>query len=177
VTSVHDTPEIIDIRTVRPPVTIVGVFPTGRGARAAARMLERAGFPPDRIGIVAGNVRQAREVAGSYSREGALAGAVVGALLALAFMNVGGETVRLNALAFVFGAPVLVVGFAAIGWLAGRARVFKKDEYEELEEHVEHGEILVSVVCDTAEGVELARATLERAGATEIRVEPTDEAF
>ena len=51
----------------------------------------------------------------------------------------------------------LVVAFGAIGWLAGRARVFKQDEYEEFEEHVEQGEVLLSVVCSTEDGAEQAR--------------------
>jgi heat induced stress protein YflT len=157
-------------------LTVVGVFTSGTAAREAARRLERAGFPPDRIGIVAGNVRQAREVAGSYSPQGALAGALLGALLVAAFVIFGGEMVRQNPFSVVLGGVVLVVAFTAIGWLAGRARVFKEGEYEEFEAHVEQGDVLVSVVCETGDGVEGARAMLERAGASEIRVERSGEA-
>ena len=94
---------------------------------------------------------------------------MVGALLAVAFVVFGGESVRQNPVAIVLGGTALVVAFAAIGWLAGRARVFKQDEYEEFEDHVEHGEVLLSVVCSTEDGAEQARVMLERAGATDIR--------
>lgn len=173
---IQDTDEIIDTRTLTDAVTVVGAFSSGAAARDAARKLERAGFAPDRIGIVAGNVRQAREMAGSYSPQGALAGAMLGALLAVAYVIFGGESVRQNPVGIVLGGVALVAAFAAIGWLAGRARLFKQDEYEEFEEHVEQGEVLMSVVCSTENGAEQARVMLERAGATEIRVEKSAEA-
>jgi hypothetical protein len=173
---INDTDDVIDTRTLTNAVTIVGAFSSGTAASEAAGELERAGFAPDRIGIVAGNVRQAREMAGSYSPQGALGGAVLGALLAVAFVIFGGESVRQNPVAIVLGGTALVVAFAAIGWLAGRARVFKEDQYEDFEEHVEHGEVLLSVVCSTEDGAEQARVMLERAGATEIRVEKGSEA-
>jgi hypothetical protein len=173
---INDTDDVIDTRTLVDAVTIVGAFPSGTAASDAARKLERAGFAPDRIGIVAGNVRQAREMAGSYSPQGALAGAMLGALLAVAFVIFGGESVRQNPVAIVLGGMALVVAFGAIGWLAGRARVFKQDEYEEFEEHVEDGEVLLSVVCSTEDGAEQARVMLERGGARDIKVEKGSEA-
>jgi hypothetical protein len=173
---IDDTDEIIDTRTLTDAVTVVGVFTSGSAASQAARALERAGFAPDRIGIVSGNVRQAREMAGSYSPQGALAGAMLGAILTVAYVVFGGEAVRQNPFGVVLGGTALVVAFAAIGWLAGRARVLKQDEYEEYEEHAEHGEVLLSVVCGTKNGAEQAQAMLERAGATEIRVQPSSEA-
>src|SRR3990170_1989839 len=175
VARINDTDDVIYPRTLTKGVTIVGVFTSGTAASEAARELERAGFAPDRIGIVAGNVRQAREMAGSYSPQGALAGAMLGALLAVAYVIFGGESVRQNPLAIVLGGGALVVAFAAIGWLAGRARVLKQGEYEEFEDHVEHGETLMSVVCSTDDGAEQARLILQRAGAAEIRVERSGE--
>ena len=176
VARINDTDDVIDTRTLTDAVTIVGAFSSGSAAAQAARKLERAGFAPDRVGIVAGNVRQAREMAGSYSPQGALGGALLGVVLAVAFVIVGGESVRQNPVAIVLGGSALVVAFAAIGWLAGRARLFKEDQYEEFEDHVEHGEVLLSVVCSTEDGAEQARVMLERAGATEIRVEKGSEA-
>jgi hypothetical protein len=175
VARIEDTDDVIDTRTLTGATTIVGVFTGGTAAREAARTLERAGFAPDRIGVVAGNVRQAREMAGSYSPQGALAGAMLGAFLAVAYVIFGGESVRQNPVAIVLGGTALVVAFTSIGWLAGRARVFKQDEYAEFEDRVEHGEVLLSVVCSTEGGGEQARVTLERAGATEIRVEKSGE--
>jgi hypothetical protein len=162
-----------------PPVkaqTVVGVFRSEVAAREAMRMLETAGMPPDRIGIVMGNVRQAREVAGSYSPQGAFIGALVGALLVASYLAFGGETVRQNTVAVVIGGVPIIGGLAFIGWLAGRARVFKDEEYEKLEDDVEKGEILISVVCDTPEGADVARATLERAHAEDVRLEDTADA-
>jgi len=176
VARINDTDDVIDTRTLTKGVTIVGVFTSGTAASEAARKLERAGFAPDRIGIVAGNVRQAREMAGSYSPQGALAGALLGALLAVAFVVFGGESVQQNPVAIVLGGTALVVAFGAIGWLAGRARVFKQDQYEEFEDHAEHGDVLLSVVCSTENGAEQGRVMLERAGATEVRVEKSSEA-
>jgi hypothetical protein len=169
VAHIQDTDEIVDIRTLTDAVTVVGVFNSRTAAGEATRKLERAGFAPDRIGIVAGNVRQAREVAGSYSPQGALAGVMLGALLTAAYIVLGGESVRQNSGSIAIGGVVLLVAFTAIGWLAGRARLFKQEEYEEFEDHVEHGEVLLSVVCDTEDGADQAQVILERAGATEIR--------
>lgn len=174
--SINDTDDVIDTRTLTDAVTIVGVFPSDAKAREATSMLERAGFAPDRIGIVSDNVRQAREMAGSYSPQGALAGAMLGAILAVAYVIFGGDTVRQNPVGIVLGGGALVVAFAAIGWLAGRARVLKQDQYEEFEDHVEQGDVLLSVVCSTENGAEQARAIMTRAGVTEIRGEPSSEA-
>lgn len=173
---INDTDDIVDTRTLTDAVTIVGVFPSDAKAREATSTLERAGFAPDRIGIVSDNVRQAREMAGSYSPQGALAGAMLGAILAVAYVIFGGDAVRQNPVGIVLGGGALIVAFAAIGWLAGRARVLKQDQYEEFEDHVQQGEVLLSVVCSTANGAQQARAMMKRAGATEIRGEPSSEA-
>lgn len=173
---IEDTDDIVDTRTLTDAVTVVGVFPSDAKAREATSMLERAGFAPDRIGIVSDNVRQAREMAGSYSPQGALAGAMLGAILAVAYVIFGGEAVRQNPVGIILGGGALIVAFAAIGWLAGRARVLKRDQYEEFEDHVEQGDVLLSVVCSTENGAQQARTMMKRAGATEIRGEPSSEA-
>jgi hypothetical protein len=175
-TRIEDTDEITDTRTLTGAVTIVGVFNSGSAAREAAQALERSGFPPDRVGIVDENVRNAREVAGSFSPQGALAGAMLGALLAAAFVVFGGDSVRQNPGSIILGGVVLIVAFTAIGWLAGRARVFKKDEYARFENAVEVGETLVSVVCETKDGAQQARGILQRSGAVAIRGEDSGEA-
>lgn len=155
--------------------TIVGVFDTEVAARAAIAALERAGMPPDRIGIVADNIRQAREVAGSYSPQGALAGAMLGALLVAGYVVFGGETVRANPVAVGLGGFAIIGGLAFIGWLAGRARVFKANEFEDVEDDVAEGDVLVSVVCDTPDGADTTRAMLERSGAREVKVKESAE--
>jgi hypothetical protein len=132
-------------------------------------------MPPDRVGIVVGNIRQAREPRGSYSPQGALVGALVGFCLTLVYVVFGGDTVRQSPFAMVIGGFILVVGLGFIGWLAGRARLFKQDQYAELEDDVASGETLVSVSCETPDGADETRAVLERAGAREVRYEGADE--
>lgn len=165
-----------DARVLIEGQTVVGVFRSERAAHDAVQLLERAGLTPDRIGVVKGNVRQAREVAGAYSARGALIGAIVGALLVVGLVALGGEALRQNAVGTVAGGLILVLGLAFIGLLAGRARLFKEDEYAELEDDVAEGEILVSVLSDTPDGADVARRVLERAHAADVRMEGTAEA-
>jgi hypothetical protein len=169
-TKVADTSAMVGAQT------IVGVFDREADARKAVQSLERAGMPPDRIGFVTGNVRQAREVAGSYSPQGALAGAMIGALLAAAYVVFGGEQIRQNPVAIALGAFAIIGGLTFIGWLAGRARVFKKEEYEHFEDEAAEGEILVSVVCETEDGATATQGIFRRAAAREVRVEDSAEA-
>ena len=165
----------MDTETAVGSRTVVGVFATEVAARKAMLTLERAGMPPDRIGVVEANVRQAREVAGSYSPQGALVGALIGVLLVGVYVVFGGEPIRQNPIGVALGGFAIIGGLVAIGWLAGRARVFKEDEYEGLEDDSAAGETIVSVVCDTPDGVDQTRAIIERAGATEVRIEGTGE--
>jgi hypothetical protein len=164
-----------DAKTIAAGQTITGAFATEAAARGAVQRLERAGMPPDRIGVISGNVRQAREVAGSYSPQGAIVGAIVGVVVVVAFLVFGGEPVRQNAVSAGLGAIAIIVGLAFIGWLAGRARLFKQDEAAEREDEVASGDVLVTVVCDTLDGADQTRAILERAGATDLRVENSAE--
>ena len=166
--------KLADASTVTGSHTLNAVFDHVEDARAAVLALERAGMPPDRVGLVTENIRQAREVAGSYSPQGAIIGAIVGILLMAGYVVFGGEQMR-NPLAIAMGGFAIVGGLAAIGWLAGRARLFKQDRYEHFEDESAMGEILVSVVCDTPEGADTTRAMLERAGAREVRVEESGE--
>ncbi len=161
---IDDTDDVVDTRTLTGAVTVVGVFSSGTAARAATRALEVSGFPADRVGIVDDNVRNAREVAGSFSPQGALAGAMLGALLTAATGSIA------------LGGVVLVIAFTAVGWLAGRARVFKKSEYAAFENAVDAGETLVTVVCESEGGADRARAILERSGAVAVQREESGEA-
>ena len=150
---------------------IVGAFERHDDALAAVHRLQSEGMPADRIDLVSANIRQAREPMGSYSPWGAIAGGVVGLALTLLYIVLGGDTVRSSAFAIVIGGFVLVVGLGFIGMLAGRARLFKQDQYAPLEDDVAMGETLVSVSCETSDGADETRAVLERAGAREVRFE------
>ena len=155
--------------------SLVAAFRNHEAAVAAATALDAAGIPPDRVGIVAENVRQAREAAGSFSLAGAIGGAIFGVVLAVAFVIAGGETMRQNVVAIVLGALALVVAFTAIGTLVGRAKLFQSRDYERYERAVDRGEALVTV-SGSPELLERARRVLEERGALRFRREATGEA-
>jgi hypothetical protein len=156
--------------------SLVAAFHDHEAAVTAATALDAAGIPPDDVGVVAGNVRQAREAAGSFSAAGVIGGAVVGALIAVIFVIAGGETMRQNLVAIVLGAPALIFAFAAIGALAGRARLFQSDEYERYEDAVDRGGALVTV-SGPPELLAKARRIREERGALRFRREATGEAI
>jgi len=156
--------------------SLVAAFPDREAAVAAATALDAAGIPPEHVGVVAENVRQAREAAGSFSAAGAIAGAVVGAVIAVIFVVAGGDVMRQNLVAIVLGAPALIFAFAAIGALAGRARLFQSDEYGRFENAVDRGEALVTV-SGPPELLSKARRILEEHGALRFRREATGEAI
>jgi len=156
--------------------SLVAAFRDQESAVQAATALDAAGIPPDHVGVVAENVRQAREAAGSFSAAGAIVGAIVGALLALGFVIVGGDEIRQNLVAIVIGAPILVFAFAAIGALAGRAKLFQSRKYVSYERAVERGEVLVTV-SGSPELLQRSRRILEQHGALRFRHEQTGEAI
>ena len=156
--------------------SLVAAFHDHNAAVKAATALDAAGIPPDHVGVVAENVRQAREAAGSFSPAGAIGGAVVGALIAVAFVVAGGDAMRQNLVAIVLGAPALILAFAAIGALVGRARLFQSDEYARFENAVDRGEALVTV-SGQPELLAKARGILEEHGALRFRREATGEAI
>ena len=156
--------------------SLVAAFRDQESAVQAATALDAAGIPPDHVGVVAENVRQAREAAGSFSAAGAIVGAIVGAVLALVFVMVGGDEIRQNLVAIVIGAPILVFAFAAIGALAGRAKLFQSRKYVSYERAVERGEVLVTV-SGSPELLQRSRRILEQHGALRFRHEQTGEAI
>jgi hypothetical protein len=156
--------------------SLVAAFRDHDAAVAAATALDSAGIPPDHVGVVAENVRQAREAAGSFSAAGAIAGAIIGALVAVAFVIAGGDAMRQNLVAIVLGAPALIFAFAGIGALVGRAKLFQSREYERYERAVDRGEALVTV-SGSPELLERARRILEDHGALRFRREATGEAI
>src|SRR5438477_12109970 len=156
--------------------SLVAAFRDHATAVHAATALDAAGIPPDHVGVVAENVRQAREAAGSFSAAGAIVGAVVGAIVAVVFVIAGGDEMRQNVVAIMLGAPALILAFGAIGALAGRAKVFRRKDYALYEGRVESGQALVSVSGKRDE-LRRAIAVLKERGATTIRLEETGEAL
>jgi hypothetical protein len=165
-----------DIKQELAERSLVAAFADHDAAVAAAAALDSAGIPPDHVGVVAENVRQAREAAGSFSAGGAIAGAIVGALVAVVFVIAGGDAMRQNLIAIVLGAPALIFAFAGIGALVGRAKLFQRREYETFERSVERGEALVTV-SGTPELLGRARPILQKHGALRFRREGSGEAI
>ncbi|MGH2378236.1 MAG: hypothetical protein ACRDGT_07140 [Candidatus Limnocylindria bacterium] len=153
---------------------VVGVFDDGRSARAAVRFLEHAGFGPDVISVISGNIRQAREMSGSRSIPGAAVGTGLAVLLFAALLVVGPPEMRSDPVALVLGLVVLVTAGVGIGALAGRSRIFVADHAERYEDAVEEGETLVAVHVDE-EQHDRARRLLREAGAVNVREEETIE--
>jgi len=154
-------------------VTVVGVFKHDEAAQSALRQLDDAGFPADRVGIVAGNVRQAREVAGSFSPRVAIIGAIIGALVGLGLGLASGMSVNTVAVTPLGMIMFAIVG-AFIGGLAGRGKALRSHDYEKYERVVDQGDALVTIRCAEGEQ-ERARTALTGAGATAVRVEGTAE--
>jgi len=155
-------------------MSVVGVFRDEDAARAALHRLDLAGFAPDSVSVVANNVRQAREAAGSFSLTGALVGAIVGVLAGFGFVLLGGDVMRESGAAVVLGILPLVGAGAFIGVLAGRARLFKQREYGRLESAVDRGDALVTIRCDHEECLR-ATSALREVGAIQVRDEDTAE--
>lgn len=154
---------------------VVGVFADDHAARAAVRLLEHAGFQPDHIAVVSEDVRRAREVSGSRSAQGAIAGGLAGLALFAAFVLLGGPVMWSNWVAILLGSIGFVAAGVAIGALAGRGRLFVAERGERYEDAVEAGETLISVHASSDER-ERARGLLRDAGAVSLREEGTVEA-
>src|SRR5207302_2601771 len=84
--------------------------------------------------------------------------------------------IRQNLVAIVIGAPILVFAFAAIGALAGRAKLFQSRKYVSYERAVERGEVLVTI-SGSPELLQRSRRILEQHGALRFRHEETGEAI
>ena len=154
-------------------VTVVGVFRNDDAAKAALQKMDAAGFPPDRVGVVANNVRQAREVGGSFSPAAAVIGAIVGGLVGLGFGLATGMSVN-SAVATVGGVIMFAIIGAFIGALAGRGKGLKAHDTDKYQDAVDMGDALVTIRC-APDQQDQARRALQTAGATAVRVEGTPE--
>jgi hypothetical protein len=154
---------------------VVGEFADARSAREAVRSLEQAGFDPDDVAVITGNPRQARELSGSRSPQGASVGLVIGLLVFGAFIALGGPVMWSNPVALALGLAGFAGAGLVIGWLAGRARIFVVDRAARYETAEDIGDRLVSVSVPDRER-DRARQALRSAGAVRIREEGTVEA-
>lgn len=148
-------------------VTVVGEFPDHERAKAAPARVQAAGFAADDVAIT-DDPRRAREAAGSRSPALAAIGAVLGAALGAFFVIGVGSSYGWAVV------PMYAVVGAAIGWLAGRARVFKAREFTKLEDAAEGGSAIVTVSAGE-DAVRRAEQALRDAGAMRVRIERTGE--
>jgi hypothetical protein len=102
---------------------IVGVFRDLEHARRAIGDLETAGFPAARISLTSGEVPdepEAHDPDDSYTREGAIVGAIVigtvGAAMAFSGMSLSPQVPVFNVLPHQIFTPLLM---GTAGWLAG----------------------------------------------------------
>jgi hypothetical protein len=155
--------------------TIVGIFPNDRKAVEAMRSLDAAGFDADRVQMVADNSSRAAEIGGkSYALVGGIGGLLVGALVVAGFTVWGNLAV--NPVGLIIGSIGVVGGFAAIGFVIGRAMGRHSPDAHLFAAVVRNGGAVVSVQCEDEE-CGLASQVLDGAGAREVRDEAGPEAL
>lgn len=154
---------------------VVGEFADAASARSAVRLLEGAGFDADDVAVITGNARQARELPGSRSPQGAIVGLAIGLALFVAFVALGGPVMWSNWVALILGLAGFMAAGVFIGSLAGRGRIFVVDRAAKYERAEDAGDRLVSVSVGEADR-DRARQILREAGAQRVREEGTVEA-
>jgi hypothetical protein len=159
---------------------VFGIFSTPGEAERAVDLLIAADFPSSSISVLLPDARSTREFAHekhTKAPEGTAAGATVGGMVG----GTLGVLAGIGALAIpgigpLIAAGPIVAGLAgmgaggAVGGLVGALVGMGLPEYEakRYEGRVKGGGTLLSVHCETAEGVDRARHLLEGAGATDV---------
>lgn len=162
------------ISKTTPVKTIVGTFGNGRKAVEAMRSLDAAGFDPDRVQMVADNESRAAEIGGkTYALEGGIAGLALGVLVVAAFAGWG--SLPSNPVGLLIGGIGVAGGFAAVGFVIGRALGRHAPDAHLFAGVVRDGGAVVSVQCAADAERDLAAQVLDRAGAREVRDEPGPE--
>jgi hypothetical protein len=148
--------------------TVVALFDTFDQADAAAGALREAGFLLDDISVVARpagtppQVKAAETQTHTSASTGALGGAVLGALAALAIPGIG----PVLAVGPIAAALTGAVGGATMGGFVGSFMGLDvpTDRAERYEAHVRQGGVFVAVRTPNAEIAARARAVLDQAG-------------
>jgi hypothetical protein len=148
--------------------TVVATFDSQDAARRAVDDLIAAGFPPERISVLAHDQEPADPRSQDVKVLGPLAGAFVGAGLARIFpalLSVAGFAVPGLGSIVALG-PFAAAGGGLIGGLVGFlvAQGLSRSDAERHAERVRAGGYLVAVECDGADA-ERAGQILARAGA------------
>jgi hypothetical protein len=149
--------------------TVVALFDRFDDADAAAGALRDAGFPLDDVSVVARppgtppQVKAGDTQTHTTASTGALGGAVLGALAALAVPGIG----PILAVGPIAAALTGAVGGATIGGFVGSFMGLDVPTHraEQWEAHVREGGVFVAVRTPNAESAHRARAVLDAAGA------------
>ncbi len=130
---------------------VTGLFPDRPTAERAAERVAIAGIPRERIRVVDAYTRGRHSFLRSRTSDTGR-GLMLGVLFGVAFGTLVG-----SALPDVFGPVPSPIAGAVIGAVAGIVlglcvgRATTKQVQDELEEHVDHGKVLVSVRTDSAD--------------------------
>ncbi len=150
------------------PHTVVGVFHSTLNAYLAMRRLDTEGLPPKDVGLVSDDAELAGEVGShSYAILGAVAGVLLGLLLAAVYVGFSGPGFRVNPVGIAIGTAFVAGGMGFIGFVLGRAIVRRASRSSDYEHIVRDGGAIVTVACGPGE-CELAKEVLAASGADEI---------
>jgi hypothetical protein len=148
--------------------TVVGIFHSSLHAYLAMRRLDSEGVPPRDVGLVSEDPELAGEVGShSYAILGALAGVVLGLVLAAVYVGFSGPNFRINPVGIAIGTAFVAGGMGFIGFVFGRALLRRASRWSDYEHVVRDGGAIVTVACVPGE-CERAKEVLAASGADEI---------
>lgn len=164
-----------------PPVR-AAVYPNVRAAERAVHELIEAGFPREAISVVAPESMhgdfdgvESEEPAGAHTKEAALAGGTVGALLGGLTLAVGLAATGGTGLVFVGPLVLAAAGGGAAGGFIGAmaTRGFEPEVADYYDQALRKGQVLVSA--ETLDGMEVppletAERVFESTGAVPIEL-------
>jgi hypothetical protein len=161
-------------------VAVFGIYSTREQVETAADALARSGFPVTDISVLLPESLGGKDLGtekATKAPEGAAAGAGSGAVLG----GTLGLLAGIGALAIPGVGPLIAAGpimatlagigvGGAVGGFAGALIGMGIPEYEakRYEGRLQRGGILLSVHCDTSDGIDKAKEILDRTGAEEI---------
>jgi hypothetical protein len=149
--------------------TVVGMFPTDRAGVAAMYALDRAGFEPGRVEMVADDPPRAAEIgATTFATAGLIVSALFGFAVVVA-VAVWGDLGR-DPFGLVLGSLGVVGGFAVIGLVIGRTLGHDAPDAALFARAIRRGGAVVSVQCIGTQR-DLAMEVLSGAGARAVRDE------
>jgi hypothetical protein len=160
--------------------SVLGIYPDRTTVSEAISILHKAGYRPADIAVLAaenpgskdfGHERSSKALqgAGAGAAGGALAGGVLGWLVATGVVAIPGLE-PLAAVRPIIAALASAAGVGALGWLLGLLVGLSVTEYvaKRYAGRMGRGGILLSVHCDSPEWCERARKSLKDTGARYI---------